>query len=88
MCERMRNLGICKISDINKKLQSTQLFCKQFNQFIEIYAAKQSSIKTIYQIVSKSLTKNLYSTPRVFKEDLIMLRKDLIIANSPTEGDI
>lgn len=88
MLQKIRELGINNINQINSSLQNSHLNCRQFNEYIEIYAKKQSSIKTIYKIISTSLTKHLFNNPRVFKKEIVSTRNDLIITNSPTEGEI
>lgn len=88
MLHKLKEIEINNINQINTSLQNSNLLSKQFNEYVEIYAKKQSSIKSIYKIVSTSLTKHLYNNPRVFKKELVDLRNDFIVTNSPTEGEI
>jgi DNA polymerase-3 subunit alpha (Gram-positive type) len=88
MMKKIIDTGITNINEINSKSQNSTLYSKQFSKYVCVYAKNQSSIKTMYQIISTSLTKHLYTNPRVFKDELISLRNNLIITNSPTEGEI
>jgi DNA polymerase-3 subunit alpha (Gram-positive type) len=88
MIKKMKELNISNINEINNKLQNSQLISRQFSEYTEIYAKSQTSIKSIYKIVATSLTKHLYGNPRVFNNELVSVRKDLIVVNSPTEGEV
>jgi DNA polymerase-3 subunit alpha (Gram-positive type) len=88
MLQRLRIMQIDNVKQINTMLQNSNLLSKQFNQYIDIYAKKQTSIKTIYKIISTSLTKHLYGNPRIFKKELLNARENLLIVNAPVEGDV
>jgi DNA polymerase-3 subunit alpha (Gram-positive type) len=88
MVNKMKQLGINNVQDINTKLQNKQLHHHQFGNFIEVYARNQEGIKDIYRLVSTSHTDNLHKRPRVYIEDLKSNRRNLIITNHPTESDI
>jgi DNA polymerase-3 subunit alpha (Gram-positive type) len=85
---KLSKMGISNIEDINNKLQTSNLYSTQFANIINIYCKNQSGIKNLYKIISESLTTNLYSKPRVFKNELISNKHNLFITNSPTESDL
>ncbi|MDE7434009.1 MAG: hypothetical protein K2M43_02690 [Mycoplasmoidaceae bacterium] len=87
----MRNaLNEMKVQTIDQidSIKCEEFYARQFPNFVNVYAKVQESIKPIYKMVSYSFTNNLLSTPRVFLDELNEIRDKLIIASSPTEGDI
>jgi DNA polymerase-3 subunit alpha (Gram-positive type) len=70
MVNKMKQLGINNVKDINTKLQNKLLHHHQFGNFVEIYARNQEGIKDIYRLVSTSHTDNLHKRPRVYAEDI------------------
>jgi DNA polymerase-3 subunit alpha (Gram-positive type) len=85
---RLNAQNIKNIEDINLKLQNNALHHNQFGYFAEIYARNQNGIKDIYKLVSTSHTTNLHRHPRVYIDEIKNNRKNLIVANHPTDGDI
>ncbi|MDE6476946.1 MAG: hypothetical protein K2L48_01955 [Mycoplasmoidaceae bacterium] len=64
------------------------MYSRQFRTYANLYVKDQPGIKEIYKIVSYSFTKNLFSNPRVFANEIDKVRNNLIIASSPTEGEV
>lgn len=83
----LKEREISTINQINT-LQSDELYARQFRTYANLYVKDQLGIKEIYKIVSYSFTDNFLSTPRVFTDQIQTAREHLIVASSPTEGDV
>jgi DNA polymerase-3 subunit alpha (Gram-positive type) len=88
MMGKFESFGIETFNDLNLKLQNEYLKSAQFPEYQFCYCKKQAGIKDIYRLVSNSCTTNLYRSPRVLADELYNHRENLIIANSPAEGDL
>jgi DNA polymerase-3 subunit alpha (Gram-positive type) len=69
-------------------LQNESLRSHQFGEYQLVYCKTAKGIKDIYRLVSISCTTNFYNSPRVIAKDLYGKRENLIIVNSPNDGDI
>ena len=83
----LKEQNILTLDQINT-LQSEELYSRQFRTYANLYVKDQTGIREIYKIVSYSFTKNLFGTPRVFVDEIDKVRNNLIIASSPTEGEV
>jgi DNA polymerase-3 subunit alpha (Gram-positive type) len=88
MIDKLEAMGINNINLINKKLNNSSLKENQYPNFNIVYAKNQVGLKKIYQLVSTSYTDSYFRTPRISIEILKNMRNDLIIANSPYDGDL
>jgi DNA polymerase III alpha subunit (gram-positive type) len=70
MLHRLHNANILNINELNQRLQSENLYKRQFGSYAIAYARNQRSIKDIYRLVSRSSTQDLHRVPRVFREFL------------------
>lgn len=80
--------GILNVKDLNSKLQTTSLKTRYRGNKCLIYAKNQKGLKAIYEVVSKSLTTNYLSKPKIFWSDLDKYRKDIFVSCSPNEGQV
>lgn len=80
--------GILNIKDLNANLQTTSLKTRYRGNKCLIYAKNQKGLKAIYEVVSKSLTTNYLSKPKIFWSDLAKYRKDIFVSCSPNEGQV
>jgi DNA polymerase III alpha subunit (gram-positive type) len=88
MLDQLHAMKIANINELNSCVQCEELYKRQFSLYALAYARSQKSIKDIYRLVSQSSTTDLYRIPRIFKEWLDPRRHNLIIACSPTDGEI
>lgn len=79
---------IFNLNELNPKLQSKMLTGRNRGYLITVYCKHQSSIRSLYELISKTLTENYAEGPKIFKEDLEKFKDDFFVSNSPTEGDI
>ncbi len=87
----IKRLNDLKITNLKQLAAYTSkiLFERQFSDnFVITYVKDQKGFKPLYKIVSDSNTKNLFTTPRVFIDDLINEREHFILMNHPTESDL
>ncbi|MBQ4209221.1 hypothetical protein II654_02220 [bacterium] len=101
MVEQLEKDKIKYIDEINN-LQTNSLISSQHGYFVDVYVKTQAGIKALYKLVSLSLTKQLYQKkdqfddkkskligkPKLYFEDLLEYKNDLIICPHPTEGEI
>ncbi len=101
MMEQLEKEKIKYIDEINN-LQTISLISSQHGYFVDVYVKTQAGIKALYKLVSLSLTKQLYQKkdqfddkkskligkPKLYFEDLLEYKNDLIICPHPTEGEI
>ncbi len=84
----LKNKGIKTYQDINNYFQNDLLKKRNRGFLITLYAKKQNSIKPLYKLISKSLTTNYYDKPLLFIDDILEYKEDILLSNSPSEGDI
>ncbi|WP_036448591.1 PolC-type DNA polymerase III [Mycoplasmoides pirum] len=82
------NNKINNLNQINEKLQNISLHKRYRGNRSLIYAKNQKGLKAIYELVSKSLTTNLVTRPKIYWKDIKPYRNDLVISCSPNEGEI
>lgn len=101
MIKQLEENKIKYIAEINN-LQTNSLISSQHGYFVDVYVKTQDGVKALYQLVSLSLTKQLYQKndqlddkktkvigkPKLYFDDLLKYRNDLIICPHPTEGEI
>ncbi len=87
LLKRMQQQGITTINDINS-LSSHKLRAKYHSNFIYAYAKTPESLRNIYQLVSLSHTKNFNGRPLISYSNLDLHRQQLLLANSPIDGDL
>ncbi len=85
---QIEKLGVKLISDINPMLQSDNLRLRSFGYNVNIYAKNQRGIRDIYEIISFIHTKGFYGRPTITFEKLCQYHNNIIITNSPVEGDV
>lgn len=88
MMIELNKLGVKTYNNINEKLQNKSLLEKNRGFLITVYAKGQSSIKSLYKLISRSLTKNFADKPVLFDSDIQEFKQNILISNSPSEGDI
>lgn len=86
--EIINNKNIKTLKQLDDSFQNDLLRSKNKGSLVTIYCKKQESIKYLYELISKSLTKNFLKEPRIYKSDFKDLYDHFLITNSPTEGDI
>lgn len=79
---------IFNLMDINTQLQNDLLRSRNRGSLITLYCKNQNSIKSLYKLISISLTNNYFDSPKIFNETLNSYASDFLISNSPTEGDV
>jgi DNA polymerase-3 subunit alpha (Gram-positive type) len=85
----LKELGITKISELNEKLLSKEIYRLTYPMYMNIYAKNKTGLKQLYKLVSLSLTDQFYrEKPTLFREQLQEYRENLIICNNPYEGDL
>ena len=80
--------NITNLLDLNVQLQNKLLLSRTRGSLISVYCKKQESIKSLYKLISKSLTDNYADGAKIFMEDTEENRDHFLISNSPTEGDV
>jgi DNA polymerase-3 subunit alpha (Gram-positive type) len=88
LAESLKRMGIETFNQINTKLQNESLRSHQFGDYQLVYCKTQKGIKDIYRLVSISCTVDFYNSPRVIAKNLYEHRENLIVVNSPNDGDV
>lgn len=89
------------IDQINSHLQTASLRATRHGYLVDVYVKNQQGIKSLYNILSLSLTERLFQkdddeenkylsngTPKLYFDDLQKYKKDFIICPHPYEGEI
>lgn len=84
----LESKNIYNLNEINPHLQNQFLKNRNKGNIITVYCKKQESIKSLYKLISISLTKNYAEGPKIYWEDINEFRDDFFVSNSPTEGDV
>ncbi|MGL4617116.1 MAG: PolC-type DNA polymerase III, partial [Mycoplasmoidaceae bacterium] len=79
--------SINNLMDINKNLNSYELVTKNRDHLITLYAKNQEGLRSLYELISIANTKQ-YNKCVLFEEDIYIFKKNILVANSPTEGDV
>lgn len=79
---------ILNLNELNPKLQNKLLAGRNRGSLISVYCKHQQSIKSLYELISKSLTDNYAEGPKIYKSNIDKFKDDFLVANSPTEGDV
>ncbi|MGL5640189.1 MAG: PolC-type DNA polymerase III [Mycoplasmoidaceae bacterium] len=79
--------GITNLLDINENLNSYDLVTKNRDYLITLYAKNQEGLRNLYELISRANTKK-YNKCVLFESDILCFKKNILVANSPTEGDV
>ncbi|MGL5246195.1 MAG: PolC-type DNA polymerase III [Mycoplasmoidaceae bacterium] len=79
--------GINNLIKINENLNSYDLVTKNRDHLITLYAKNQEGLRNLYELISRASTKK-YNKCVLFEEDILYFKKNILVANSPTEGNV
>ena len=79
--------SISNLIDINNNLNSFELITKNRDHLITLYARNQEGLRNLYELISRANTKQ-YNKCVLFEKDILQFKNNIIVANSPTEGDV
>lgn len=88
LVKKMKEFDVIFLDDINTKLTSKTMKSRYKSNFIYVYAKKQESLKVLYKLISTAHTDNYCTRPMITYPILDAQRKDLIICNSPIDGNL
>ncbi|MGL4647658.1 MAG: PolC-type DNA polymerase III [Mycoplasmoidaceae bacterium] len=87
MMEYLDLENIININEINEKLFCIEVISKTRDPLINIHAKNQMGINNLYNLISLANT-TPYGKSVLFINDLMRFKNNLIISNSPSEGDV
>ena len=88
LLEKLIEQNITNLEDINNKIVNESLISKSRPWLANFHSLNKLGIKKIYELISKSLTKNLLNFPFLWLDDFINNKENLLFSNSPTQGDV
>ncbi|MEE3928364.1 PolC-type DNA polymerase III [Mycoplasmopsis ciconiae] len=81
---KLNNMGIYTFEDL-KNYKDETLYHKKFSNEISFLALNQDGLKELFELVSHTLTKRYYSSPKLFIEE-IKKSPNLLIGSSSLKG--
>lgn len=82
----LRENKIINLNQLNASLQNASLKEHFRGHKTLIYAKNQKGVKSIYNLLSESLTTGFFDRPKIFQSKLDDQRENLLVAASPGEG--
>lgn len=84
----MKELGVSNHKDINKKLSNEDAYKRARPSHVTLIVQNQEGLKNLFKIVSASLVKYYYRTPRIPRSLLDEFREGLLIGTACDEGEL
>ena len=88
MVQQMKELGVTNHKDINKKLSNEDAYKRARPTHVTLIVQNQDGLKNLFKIVSASLVKYYYRTPRIPRTLLNEYREGIIVGTACDEGEL
>lgn len=88
MLYELREKGIKTPADLYNSIDKNESFKHLMPSHVTVLAKNQDGYKDLFKVISYALTKNYYNGARTIKEELIGLRKNLLIGSACDSGDV
>lgn len=88
MVQQMKELGVTNHKDINKKLSNEDAYKRARPTHVTLIVQNQDGLKNLFKIVSASLVKYYYRTPRIPRTLLNEYREGILVGTACDEGEL
>lgn len=88
MVQQMKELGVTNHKDINKKLSNEDAYKRARPIHVTLIVQNQDGLKNLFKIVSASLVKYYYRTPRIPRSLLNEYREGILVGTACDEGEL
>ena len=88
MVQQMKELGVTNHKDINKKLSNEDAYKRARPTHVTLIVQNQDGLKNLFKIVSASLVKYYYRTPRIPRSLLNEYREGILVGTACDEGEL
>ena len=88
MVQQMKELGVTNHKDINKKLSNEDAYKRARPTHVTLIVQNQDGLKNLFKIVSASLVKYYYRTPRIPRSLLTEYREGILVGTACDEGEL
>ena len=88
MVQQMKELGVTNHKDINKKLSNEDAYKRARPTHVTLIVQNQDGLKNLFKIVSASLVKYYYRTPRIPRLLLNEYREGILVGTACDEGEL
>ncbi|WP_454306368.1 PolC-type DNA polymerase III [Staphylococcus hominis] len=88
MVQQMKELGVANHKDINKKLSNEDAYKRARPTHVTLIVQNQDGLKNLFKIVSASLVKYYYRTPRIPRSLLNEYREGILVGTACDEGGL
>ena len=86
--QQMKELGVTNHKDINKKLSNEDAYKRARPTHVTLIVQNQDGLKNLFKIVSASLVKYYYRTPRIPRSLLNEYREGILVGTACDEGEL
>ena len=84
----MKELGVTNHKDINQKLSNEDAYKRARPTHVTLIVQTQEGLKNLFKIVSASLVKYYYRTPRIPRSLLNEYREGILVGTACDEGEL
>lgn len=88
MLAQLKALDVHNHQDINKKLSNEDAYKRARPQHVTLIVQNQTGLKNLFKIVSASLVKYYYRTPRIPRSLLDQYREGILVGTACDEGEV
>ena len=88
MVQQMKELGVTNHKDINQKLSNEDAYKRARPTHVTLIVQTQEGLKNLFKIVSASLVKYYYRTPRIPRSLLNEYREGILVGTACDEGEL
>ena len=88
MVQQMKELGVTNHKDINKELSNEDAYKRARPTHVTLIVQNQDGLKNLFKIVSASLVKYYYRTPRIPRSLLNEYREGILVGTACDEGEL
>ncbi|RIL73234.1 PolC-type DNA polymerase III [Staphylococcus devriesei] len=88
MVQQMKELGVTNHKDINQKLTNEDAYKRARPTHVTLIVQTQEGLKNLFKIVSASLVKYYYRTPRIPRSLLNEYREGILVGTACDEGEL
>ncbi len=88
MVQQMKELGVTNHKDINKKLSNEDAYKRARPTHVTLIVQNQDGLKNLFKIVSASLVKYYYRTPRIPRSLLNEYREGILVGTACDDGEL
>ncbi|UXR77511.1 PolC-type DNA polymerase III [Staphylococcus sp. IVB6227] len=88
MLAQLKELEVHNHQDINQKLSNEDAYKRARPQHVTLIVQNQTGLKNLFKIVSQSLVKYFYRTPRIPRSVLDEHREGILVGTACDEGEV